>query len=130
LRVFFALQMLFSFMKFHFLILDNIVVDTVVLSIHEILSCANTFKSVYHVALLFTFNVSGFTLWSLFYLYFSFVWDDKYESPTRRHPVPIYRFGFFVKNQVSLGVWVHFWVFKMICLIHLPGSTSMPFSFI
>ena len=28
-------------------------------------------------------------------------------------------FGFFVKNQVSIGVWVYFWVFESIQLINL-----------
>ena len=39
---------------------------------------------------------------------------------------PLYCFGFFVKNQVSVGVWVYFWVFESIPLIN--SSVSVPIS--
>jgi hypothetical protein len=35
---------------------------------------------------------------------------------------PLDSFGFFVKDQVGIGVWVHFWVFISILLIYLSGS--------
>ena len=38
-------------------------------------------------------------------------------------PFPWFAFGFFfffVKNQVSIGVWVYFWVFDSIPLISIP----------
>ena len=36
----------------------------------------------------------------------------------------LYRFGFFVKDQVTIGTWVYFWVFSFITLINL--SVSVP----
>ena len=38
-------------------------------------------------------------------------------------------FIFFVKDQVTIGVWVHFWVFNSIPLIYLPVSVPTPCSF-
>ena len=35
----------------------------------------------------------------------------------------------FVKDQVTIGVWVHFWVFNSIPLIYLPVSVPIPCSF-
>jgi hypothetical protein len=35
--------------------------------------------------------------------------------------IPLYSFGFFVKNQESIGVWIYFCVFKLISLINLSG---------
>jgi hypothetical protein len=34
-------------------------------------------------------------------------------------------FGFFVKDQVTIGVWVHFWVFSSIPLIYLPVTVPI-----
>jgi hypothetical protein len=31
--------------------------------------------------------------------------------------VPLYGFGFFVKDQVTIGMWVYFWVLNYIPLI-------------
>jgi hypothetical protein len=41
----------------------------------------------------------------------------------------LYGFSFFVKNQVSIGVWVYFWVFSYSPLIHLSVSIPIPCSF-
>ena len=38
-------------------------------------------------------------------------------------------FSSLVKDQVTIGVWVHFWVFKSIPLIYLPVSVTMSCSF-
>jgi hypothetical protein len=38
-------------------------------------------------------------------------------------------FSSFVKDQVTIGVWVHFWVFISIPLIYLPVTVSTPRSF-
>jgi len=38
-------------------------------------------------------------------------------------------FGSFVKSQVTIGVWVHFWVFDSIPLVYLPGSVPISYSF-
>jgi hypothetical protein len=43
---------------------------------------------------------------------------------------PLYRFGFYVKNQVSIGVWVYFCVFDSFPLISLPVFVPIPCSFI
>jgi len=42
---------------------------------------------------------------------------------------PLDGFGSFVKNQVTIGVWVHFWVFNSIPLIYLPVSVPISYSF-
>ena len=38
-------------------------------------------------------------------------------------------FSSFVRNQVTIGVWVHFWVFNPIPLIRLPDIVPIPCSF-
>ena len=86
--------------------------------------------------------VSGFTLKSLIYLDLSFVQGGKYGSIfillhidqqwDQYHLLedafffPLYVFGFFVKDQVTIGVWIYFWVFDSITLIH--PSISVPIS--
>jgi hypothetical protein len=42
---------------------------------------------------------------------------------------PLYDFGLFVKDQVTIGVWVHFWVFNFIPLIFLPVYIPIPYRF-
>jgi hypothetical protein len=39
---------------------------------------------------------------------------------------PLDDFSFFVKNQVIIGVWVHFWVFISISLIYMPVTVPTP----
>jgi hypothetical protein len=80
---------------------------------------------------------------SLIHWDLSFVQDDRYRSIctfTCRHSVrlaqfvedvfffPLYSFGFFVKNQESLGVWICFWFFSSIPLINLSVSVPIPCS--
>jgi len=38
-------------------------------------------------------------------------------------------FSSFVKDQVTIGVWVHFWVFNSVPLIYLPVTVPIPCSF-
>ena len=38
-------------------------------------------------------------------------------------------FSYTVKDQVTIGVGFHFWVFNSIPLIHLPVSVTIPYSF-
>jgi hypothetical protein len=38
-------------------------------------------------------------------------------------------FSSLVKNQVAIGVWVHFWVFSSIPLIYLSVAVPVPCSF-
>jgi hypothetical protein len=76
---------------------------------------------------------------SLIHLDLSFVQGDKWiylHSSTYRHPgrpapfvedaffFPLYGFGFLVKNQVSVGMWVCFCFFYLILLLNL--SVFMP----
>jgi hypothetical protein len=42
---------------------------------------------------------------------------------------PMYGFGFLVKDQVSIGMWISFWVFYFIPLMDLSVSVSMPCGF-
>ena len=42
---------------------------------------------------------------------------------------PLYGFGFFVKDQVSIGMWVYFGIFISIPLIYLPGTILIACSF-
>jgi hypothetical protein len=38
---------------------------------------------------------------------------------------PLDGFSSFVKDQVTIGVWVHFWVFNSIPLIFLPATVPI-----
>ena len=63
------------------------------------------------------------------------------HSSTHKHPVrpalfvegasfcPLYGLGFFVKNQVSIGVWVYIWVFYSLPLISLSVFMLIPYGF-
>jgi hypothetical protein len=42
---------------------------------------------------------------------------------------PLDGFSSLVKDQVTIGVWAHFWVFNSIPLIFLPVSVPIPCSF-
>jgi hypothetical protein len=43
---------------------------------------------------------------------------------------PLYIFYFFVKDQVSIGVLVYFWLFDFIPLIYLSVSVPIPCGFL
>jgi hypothetical protein len=43
---------------------------------------------------------------------------------------PLDGFSTFFKDQVIVGVWVHFWVFNSIPSIYLPVTVPIPCSFI
>ena len=54
-----------------------------------------------------------------------------YKPPVRPTPFiedafffSLYIFGFFVKDQESIGVWIYFWVFSSIPLINLSLSVN------
>jgi hypothetical protein len=92
-----------------------------------------------------SFSVSGFMWRSLIHLDLSFVQGDKNGSiyillhadcQLNQHHFlkmlsffPLDGFSSFVKDQVTIGVWVHFWVFNSIPLIYLPISVPIPCSF-
>jgi hypothetical protein len=42
---------------------------------------------------------------------------------------PLDGFSSFVKDQVTIGVWVHFWAFSSIPLIYLSVTVLVPDSF-
>jgi hypothetical protein len=42
---------------------------------------------------------------------------------------PLDSFSSFVKDQVTIGVWVYFWVFNSISFIYLPVTVPIPCSF-
>ena len=82
-------------------------------------------------------------MWSsLIYLDLSFVKGDKNgsicillhaSSQLYQHNLlkrvsffPTEWFRYFVKIQVTIGVWVHFWVFNSILLIYLPIIIAKP----
>jgi hypothetical protein len=101
------------------------------------------------------FSISGFMLTSLIHLHLSFVLGDEYGSICiilqvdiqleQHHSLkmfsyfPLYGFIFFIKNQVSLGVWGYLWVLfdsfgqlAWLCLIpfiFLSHSLQYNFSF-
>ena len=133
LTVSFALQKLFSFMRSHLLIVDFYASAIGVLhskqppvSVHSRLF--PTFSSI-------RFNVSVFMFMSLIHLDLSFVLGDRgwvyLLSSACRHPVrpalfievtfffPLCVFVIFIKNQVSLSVWIYVWVFNLILLINV-----------
>jgi hypothetical protein len=42
---------------------------------------------------------------------------------------PLDGFSSLIKNQVTIGVWIHFWVFNSIPLIYLSVIVPVPHSF-
>jgi hypothetical protein len=42
---------------------------------------------------------------------------------------PLDGFSFLVKDLVTISVWVHFWVFNSIPLVHLSVAVPVPCSF-
>jgi hypothetical protein len=82
---------------------------------------------------------------SLIHLDLNFVQGDKNESiPILLHVnhqlsqhhllkmlsfFPLDGFSSFVKDQVTIGVWVHFWVFSSIPLVYLTVTVPIPCSF-
>ena len=105
--------------------------------------CSRLFPTFFSIS----FSVSGFMWRSLIHLDFSFVQDDKnvlicifYMLPASWNstiywqccppPPTLDDFSFFVKDQVTIGVWVHFWVFSSIPLIYQPVTVPIPCSFL
>jgi hypothetical protein len=42
---------------------------------------------------------------------------------------PLYGFSSLVKDQVTMGVWVHFWVVNSIALVYVSVAITIPCSF-
>jgi hypothetical protein len=90
-------------------------------------------------------SVSGFMWKSLINLDLGFVQGDKNGSiciflhadlQLKQHHLlkmlsffPLYGFSFFVNDQVTIGIWVHFLVFNYILLIYLSVSVPIPCCF-
>jgi len=103
--------------------------------------CSRLFPSFPSISL----SVSGFMWRSLIHLDLSFVQDDKNglicillhaDHQLNQHHLlkmlpffPLNGFSSFVKDQVTIGMWVHFWVFSSIPLIYLSISVPIPCSF-
>ena len=91
------------------------------------------------------FSVTGFVLRSLIYLDLSFVHVSRYGTILtllhagiqwfQHHLLKmfsfflLYNFGFFVKNQVFIGVWINVRVFNLIPSIHMSVLMPIPSCF-
>jgi hypothetical protein len=90
------------------------------------------------------FSVSGLMWRSLIHLDLSFVQGDKNGSVCILHAnfqlsqhhlmkmlpfFPLDGFSSFVKDQMTIGVWVQFWIFNSIPLTYLPVTVPIPCSF-
>jgi hypothetical protein len=91
-----------------------------------------------------SFSVSGFMWSSLIHVDLTLVQGDKNESihillhdncQLCQHDLlkmvfsPLDSFSSLVKDQVTIGVWVHFWVFSSIPLVYLSVDIPVPCSF-
>ena len=91
-----------------------------------------------------SFRVSGFIWSSLIHLDLSFVQGEKngairillhdncqlcQHHLLKMLSFPLDGFSSLVKDQVTIGVWVHLWVFNSIPLVYLSVAISVPCSF-
>ena len=69
--------------------------------------------------------------WEWIDLHSSACWTPDESAPFVEKAIffPLDGFSSFVKDQVTIGVWVHFWVFNPIPLIRLPVTVPIPCSF-
>jgi len=90
-------------------------------------------------------SVSGLICRSLIHLYSSFVHGERMDQSAFFYMLtsyiqpalfaenaiffPLNGFVSFVKNQMTIGVWVHFWVFNSIPLVYLSVSVPISYSF-
>jgi hypothetical protein len=127
---FLALKNIFSFKRSHELIIDLSASAAAVLFRH--LSPAPMRSRQFPTLSSPRFSMYSFMSWSLIHLDLSFVQGDSYGSIWillhQLRPAsfvedafffPLYGYSFFVKNQVSVGVCIYFWVFDSIPLINL-----------
>jgi hypothetical protein len=136
LTVSFALQKLCNFMRSHLLIIG-------VLSrkFSPVPICSRLFPTFSCIS----FSVSGFMWRSLIHLDLRFVQGNKNGSfhillhancqLSQHHLLkmlsffPLDGFSSFVKYQVTIGVWVHFWIFNSIPFIYLSVTVQVPYRF-
>jgi hypothetical protein len=98
----------------------------------------------FHTFSSISFCVSSYMWRSLIYLLLSFVQGDEKELICillhadlqlnlhlllKMFYFPLYCFNSFVKDQVTIGTWVHFWVFNCILFFMLSVSVPMPCRF-
>jgi hypothetical protein len=136
----FALQKLCNFMRSHLLILDIRAQAIAVLfrNFYPVPISSRLFPTFSSIS----FNVSGFMWSSLIHLDLSFVQEDKNgsicillhdncqlcQAPFFEDAVFFLLNGFssLVKVQVTLGVYVHFWIFNSIPFIYLSVDVPVP----
>jgi hypothetical protein len=142
LTVYFALQKLCNFMRSYFSILDLTAqaIAVVFRNFSPVLIYSRLFPTFSYISL----SVSGFMWSSLILLYLSFLQGDKNGSncfllhdnyQLSQHHLrkllsffPVDGFSSFVKDQVTIGGWVHYWVFSSIPLIYLSVAVLVPCS--
>ena len=109
-------------------------------------SCQPMSLRLFHTFSYIRFSISGFRWRSLIHLDLSFVQGDKNGSicillhadceVNQNHLLknavffPLDGFCSYVKDQLTIGIWVHFWVFNYISLIYLCVSVQIPCIFI
>jgi len=138
----FALQKLCNFIRCHLsiLYLRAQANDVLLRKFSPAHTCSRLFPTFSSISL----SVSCFMWRSLFHLDLSFVQGDKNGSicillhddlQLNQHHLlgmlffPLDGFSSFAKDQVTIGVWVHSWVFNSISLIYLPVSVPIQYSF-
>ena len=143
LTVSFALQKLCNFMRSHLLIL-NLTAQAIAV-LFKNFSPVPISSRLFPTSSSINFSVSGFMWSSLIHLDLSFVQGDKNGSIRillhdnhqlcQHHLLkmlsffPLDGFSSLVKDQVTIGVWVHFWVFNSIPLVYLSVALPVPCSF-
>jgi hypothetical protein len=143
LTVSFALQKLCYFMRCHLLILHLEAQAIAVLfrNFSPVPISSKLLPTFFSIR----FSESGFMWGSLIHLDLSFVQGDKNGSICillhdnchlcQHHLLkmlsffPLGGFSSFVKDQMAISVWVHFWVFNSIPLIYLSVIVPVPCSF-
>ena len=142
LRVSFALQNFCSFMRSHLSIGDLRAKAIVVLSrnIFLVLICSRFYPNFLSIR----FSVSGFICRVLIHLEFGLLQGDNNETicnllhtdhQLNNHNenavfFPVDDLSSFIKDKVTIGICVHFWVFNSVPFIYLPVSLTMPYRFL
>jgi hypothetical protein len=141
LTVSFALQKLCNFMRSHLSILD--LIAQVIGVLFRNFPPVPIFSRLFPTFSSISFSVSGFLWSSLIHLDLRFIqgdginllsstcWLSVEQVPFLDNAVffPLDCFSFFVKDQVTIRVWVHIWVFNSIPLIYMPVNVPIPYCF-
>ena len=140
----FALQKLCSFMRSHLSILDLIMQAIAVLfrNFSPVPISSRLFPTFSSIS----FSVSGFMWNSLTHLDLTLMQGDRNGSIhillhdnhqlCQHHLLkmlsffPLDGFSSLVKDQVTIGVWVHCWVFNSIPLVYLSVAIPVPWRFV